>query len=78
MTELKYEMLKLDEATFEQGQEQRRESQTNDTQFTNPLGPNSLEIKKLFNTTEILNRESLPMRKKYKEKVQDYFKKSND
>ena len=29
MTELKYEMLKLDEATFEQGQEQRRESTTN-------------------------------------------------
>lgn len=78
MTELKYEMLKLDEATFDQGEEQRRESRTNKNQFTNPLGPNSLEIKKLFNTTEILNRESLPMRSKYKRKVQEYFKNKND
>lgn len=74
MTELKYEMLKLDEATFEQGQEQRRESTTNNKDFTNPLLPSSLDVKKYFNTTEILNRQALPMRQDYKKRVQEYFK----
>ena len=74
MTELKYEMLKLDEATFEQGQEQRRESTTNNTEFTNPLLPSSLDVKKYFNTTEILNRQALPMRQDFKKRVQEYFK----
>ena len=74
MTELKYEMLKLDEATFEQGQEQRRESETNKRDYTNPLLPSSLDVKKYFNTTEILNREALPMKRDYKKRVQEYFK----
>ncbi|NQX78483.1 hypothetical protein, partial [Gilvibacter sp.] len=74
MTELKYEMLKLDEATFEQGKEQRREATTNQKDYTNPLLPSSLEVKKYFNTTEILNRQALPMKQDYKKRVQDYFK----
>ena len=31
-----------------------------------------------FDYTEILNREALPLRQEYKEKVQSYFKKNND
>jgi len=74
MLNLNYELLKLDEATFEQGQEERREANTNYTDFKNDLRLSPEDIKNYFNTTEILNRESLPLRNDYKEKVQEYFK----
>lgn len=71
---LKYELLKLDEADFEQGQETRREAETNFKDYRNNIQLSPEEIKKYFNTTEILNREALPLRQNYKNKVQDYFK----
>ncbi len=78
MLNLKYEMLKLNKALLEQGQENRRESQTNRKVFRNESGLSPDEIKKYFNSIEILNREALPLRQDYKEKVQDYFKTTND
>ena len=78
MLNLKYELLKLDKADLEQGQESRRESQTNRKNFQNNSSLSPDEVKKYFNTTEILNREALPLRQDYKNKVQEYFKESND
>lgn len=78
MLNLKYELLKLDKATFEQGQEDKRESQTNKREYRNDVLLSPEEIKKYFNTTEILNREALPLRQDYKNKVQEYFKETND
>ncbi|QAA82215.1 DUF4175 family protein [Aequorivita sp. H23M31] len=78
MLNLKYELLKLDEAVREQGQESRRESQTNRKIFNPKSTLSPEEIKKYFNSIEILNREALPLRQDYKEKVQDYFKTTHD
>ncbi len=78
MLNLKYQFLKLDKADLEQGQETRRESQTNKNTYQNNIRLSPEEIKKYFNTIEILNREPLPLRQEYKSKVQDYFKKSDD
>jgi hypothetical protein len=78
MQNLKHELLKLDKATFEQGKESKRESRTNNQQFNNNLTLSPAEIKKYFNITEILNRESLPLNLEYKQKVQEYFKNKND
>lgn len=78
MLNLKHELLKLDEAVLEQGQESRREAQTNRRVFRKESTLSPEEIKKYFNTTEILNREALPLRQDYKNKVQDYFKNAND
>ena len=78
MLNLQYELLKLDKADFEQGQESRRESVTNRKDFTNTLRLTPDDVKKYFNTTEILNREALPLRPEFKQKVQDYFKEKND
>ncbi len=78
MLNLKHELLKLKDATFEQGEEERRESETNERLFEN-TGKTQLEnAKQYFNTTEILNRQVLPLRQNYKKKVQEYFKKDND
>ena len=78
MLNLQHQLLKLDKASFEQGQESRRESETNRKQFSNNLRLSPQAIKKYFNTTEILNREALPLQPQFKEKVQTYFKQTND
>jgi len=78
MLNLKYELLKLDEADFEQGKETRRESQSNKIEYINSLRISPDEIKNYFNTTEILNREALPLKQEYKQRVQYYFNKKND
>ncbi|WP_272151015.1 DUF4175 family protein [Tenacibaculum aiptasiae] len=73
MQRLNYELLKLDKATFEQNREKKRKSNTNLQEFNNN-STKELKFKKLFyNQTEILNRQSLPLRQNYKKKVQEYF-----
>lgn len=78
MLNLNYEFLKLDKATFQQGQDTKRESKTNRSTFQNKKPLLAEDILKYFNTTEILNREALPLKQEYKQKVQEYFKQNND
>lgn len=78
MLNLQHELLKLDKADFEQGQEMKRESRANKNTYENKLRLSPEDVKKYFNTTEILNREALPLRQEYKQKVQSYFKNKND
>ena len=77
MLDLQHRLLKLENATFLQGKEERRESETNLKQFE---GRNSSleKAKEYFNRTEALNRQTLPLKDNYKKKVQQYFKTSND
>jgi hypothetical protein len=76
MQRLNYELLKLDKATFEQGKEKKRKSNTNVIDY-NRNRAKEIEFKKLYyNQNEILNRQSLPLRKDYKKKVQEYFNKN--
>ncbi len=73
MQRLKYQLLKLKNATFTQGEDEKRESKSNHKTYTNN-NTKALEFKKkYFNHTEILNREKLPLKEVYKKKVKDYF-----
>ena len=78
MMDLQHQLLKLENATFQQGQDQKRKSETNQKQFKNVSINQINNAKQYFNTTEILNRQTLPLQQEYKKKVQDYFKKKND
>ncbi|OBX23979.1 hypothetical protein LX77_01895 [Gelidibacter algens] len=78
MMSLQHQLLKLENATFMQGEENRRESNTNLKQFENTSNNQIPTAKEYFNTTEILNRQALPLQQIYKKKVQEYFKKEND
>lgn len=78
MLNLKHQLLKLDEAELEQGKENKRESETNRKSFRNTQTLSPEAIKKYFNSTEILNREALPLRQNYKHKVQEYFNTTDD
>ena len=78
MMELKHQLLKLENATFQQGEDNKRESETNKNRFDNNSNNQIPTAKQYFQTTEILNRQALPLQQVYKKKVQEYFKKAND
>ncbi len=78
MMDLEHQLLKLDNATFQQGEEKKRESKSNSDGFNNNTNNQIPTAKDYFNTTEILNKQSLPLRHSYKRKVQEYFNKADD
>lgn len=78
MMELKHQLLKMENATFQQGEDNKRESESNKNNFDNNTNNQIPSAKQYFNTTEILNRQTLPLRQIYRKKVQEYFKKAND
>ena len=78
MQALNYEFLKLNEAVLNKGQSSKRQSQTNKRRFTQGERLTKEEIKRLFNSDEILNRKPLPLRKNIKKKVERYFNAKDD
>ncbi len=75
MQNLKHELLKLDKALFEQGEDTKRKADTNKKEYE-LRNIKDIQTKKLyFNPNEILNRQALPLRSNYKKKVQEYFSK---
>lgn len=74
MQQLNYELLKLEKATLQQGEDKKRKSETNIEEFQK-RNIDKLKLQnQYFNYNEILNRQSLPLRTIYKKKVQEYFK----
>jgi hypothetical protein len=77
MLNLKHELLKLENAIQQQGEDTKRQSNTNDKSFSNNAMPLSKELKEYINSVEILNRQSLPLQPNFNQKVQNYFKKND-
>ena len=78
MNEIKHQLLKLEKAAFQQGEEEKRQGITNKQEFQNTLNKQLENAKNYFNNVEILNRQQLPLRQVYKQKVQEYFNTNND
>lgn len=70
---LKHQLLKLENARLQQGEDNKRESKTSREDFGNPVNNQNIKAKEYFNSTEILNRQMLPLRPNYKTKVRTYF-----
>ncbi|KOS07052.1 glutamyl-tRNA synthetase [Flavobacterium akiainvivens] len=77
MQNLKHELLKLENAMKQQGQDNKRQSQTNKKDYNNTSNQLPEALKEYLNGVEILNRQSLPLRPNFNQKVQQYFK-NND
>lgn len=77
MNNIQYELLKLENAAMKQGKKPERESNTNTNNFTNPITTKPSLLENYRNEIEILNRQALPLRQNYQNKVKEYFK-SND
>ncbi len=78
MNDIKHQLLKLEKAAFQQGEDEKRQGRTNETEYQSPADKLLENAKKYFNNVEILNRQQLPLRPVYKQKVQDYFNTTND
>lgn len=78
MMDLQHQLLKLENATFQQGEDNKRESESNKIVFDSNIIDQLPRAKQYFKTNEILNRQALPLQPIYKKKVQTYFKQNND
>lgn len=74
-TNSQQELLKLKTALQQQGEDNKRESETNKKQFSNSAKGLPKPLLEYLNSIEILNRQSLPLRSNFNEKVQNYFNK---
>ncbi len=71
---IQYELLKLENAALKQGNKQERESNQNNSNFSNPITTKPSLLDDYRNEIEILNRQALPLRQNFQIKVKDYFK----
>ncbi|MFD2551506.1 hypothetical protein ACFSQP_06730 [Bizionia sediminis] len=78
MMNLQHQLMKLENAALEQGQDTKRESEANKKEYNNRTNSKVPKAQEYFNTMEILNRQSLPLQPEYRKKVQEYFKNTND
>ncbi|MEN2414555.1 coiled-coil domain-containing protein [Flavobacterium mesophilum] len=70
---IQQELLKLNNAMQQQGQDTKRESETNKAEFPNRANALPSSLTEYLNSVEILNRQSLPLRSNFNQKVQEYF-----
>ena len=70
---IEHELLKLENATLTKGRKSDRESNTNIDAFQNPILSKPTILDDNRNDIEILNRQTLPLRQNYQNKVKEYF-----
>ena len=73
MNRITHRLLELESAAREQEEDEERRAETNIKEFENQAQDQILKAKEYFRSTEILNRQSLPLRQIYKAKVKQYF-----
>ncbi len=71
---IEHELLKLENAELTKGKKSERESNTNINTFQNPILTKPAIIDQNRNDIEILNRQALPLRQNYQNRVKEYFK----
>ena len=71
---IQYELLKLENAALKQGKKSERESNSNQVDFENPIITKPSLLENYRNEVEILNRQALPLRQNFQNKVKAYFK----
>ena len=70
---IQQELWKLNNAVQQQGQDTQRQSESNKAEFTNRSNALPSSLLEYLNSVEILNRQSLPLRSNFNQKVQEYF-----
>lgn len=73
MENVNHQLLKLEKAANQQGQDDEREAETRKKQLNSPSSNWEEKAKEYFNTTEILNRQQLPLQPEYKKLINIYF-----
>lgn len=72
--QLNHELLKLERALKTQGQDDKRQAETDKSKQTNTFDSQLPQVlKDYMRSIEVLNRQNLPLRSSYSKKVQFYF-----
>lgn len=74
MKEIDYQLMKLEEAQYEQQKEQKRESQTNTRRYDPALNNPWQDERRYFDQLDILIKDALPLQPYYKKQAERYFK----
>lgn len=72
--QITHELLKLENAQKQQGQDTKREANTNTKEFLGTNKPLPPALLNYLQSVEILNRQSLPLQPNFNQRVQTYFK----
>ncbi|MFD0931852.1 hypothetical protein ACFQ0R_04485 [Psychroflexus salinarum] len=78
MENVNHQLLKLDKAANQQGQDEEREAETRKKDLKSKSTNWNEKAKEYFNTTEILNRQQLPLQPEYKKLINIYFDGKSD
>jgi hypothetical protein len=70
---IQHQLMKLENASMEQGEKKERQSSTDKNQYTNPVTTKPELLQDYRNSIEILNRQALPLRQNFEKKVKVYF-----
>jgi hypothetical protein len=73
MNFIEHQLLKLENAALKQGQKEERESQRSIKEYQNPVLTRPQALENYRNEIEILNRQALPLRQNFQERVRSYF-----
>lgn len=73
MEDVKHQLLKLKKAANKQSQDEKREAETSTKEYDKRAEAWKKKSKEYFQSTEILNRQQLPLQGKYQELIRAYF-----
>ncbi len=77
INQIQHQLLKLENAALKQGEKKERESDTNKRDYSAPILTKPELLVPKNNEIEILNRQALPLRPDYQNKVKEYFGNGN-
>ena len=77
MNQIQHQLLKLENAALKQGEKKERESNTNKKDYSTPILTKPELLVPKNNEIEILNRQALPLRPDFQNKVKEYFGNGN-
>ncbi|MFZ9030647.1 MAG: DUF4175 family protein [Robiginitalea sp.] len=77
LNRIQQQLMRLENAALEQGEREERQSRTNTDVFDNPVLTRPEVFERKEDEIEFLNRQVLPLRRLYRERVKRYFSKSD-
>ena len=77
LNRIQQQLMRLENAALEQGERKERESRTNTEIFANPILTRPEVFERKWDEIEFLNRQVLPLRRLYQDRVKRYFSKSD-
>lgn len=73
LNRIQQQLLRLENAALKQGEKEEREGRTSTQQFVNPIFTRPGDLENSQEEIELLRKQVLPLRRRYKSKVRHYF-----